>query len=54
MTPKAMKCSRNPVNRAQMERVFPASEALDSRLQLPVRQKSSSAQPLIVKAEFNR
>jgi hypothetical protein len=37
MTPKTMKSSRNPINRAQMERVFAASLPLDSRLQLIVR-----------------
>jgi hypothetical protein len=54
MTPKTMKSSRNPTNRAQMERVFAASLPLDSGLQLFVRQRSFSAQPLIVNAEFNR
>jgi hypothetical protein len=54
MTPKTMKSSRNPINRAQMERIFAASLPLDSRLQLSVRQRSSSAQHLIVKAELGR
>jgi hypothetical protein len=52
MTPKTMKSSRNPINRAQMERVFVASLPLDSRLQLSVRQRSFSARPIIVKTEF--
>ena len=54
MTPQTVKSSRNPINRAQMERIFAASLRLDSRIQLSVRQRSFSAQFLILKAEFSR
>jgi len=46
MTPKTMQSSRNPINRAQMERIFAVSLPLDSSLQPSVRQRSFSAQPL--------
>ena len=50
MTPKTLKSSLISINRAQMERVFATSLPLDSRLQLSVRQRSSSAQPLAQEA----